>query len=203
MRSALPRSVAFAALFGLLASLPLVAQSPALKRVALVVGNGAYTAPGIPSLSNPPNDANDVAAKLQGLGFSVTKLVNADLADMEKARVAFAAAAKGADIRVFYYAGHGLQSEDGSNWLLPVDAAVRESYELKTKAFSAQEILDGMQAAGAGVNVVILDACRDNPFRATSRSAGASRTAGATTSGSASSLAEFEPKSGVLRQRRR
>jgi uncharacterized caspase-like protein len=93
---------------------------------------------------------------------------------MEKARRDFAADAQGAGLRLFYYAGHGVQSE-GSNWLLPIDADVKEDYELKTKAFSAQSVLDGLESAGAGVNLVVLDACRDNPFKAVSRSAGASR----------------------------
>jgi uncharacterized caspase-like protein len=142
------------------------------RRVALIIGNADYKY--VKPLANPANDANDVAAKLADLGFSVTKLVNADLNAMEKARRDFAAEAQGAQLRLFYYAGHGVQSE-GSNWLLPVDADVKEDYELKAKAFSAQAVLDGLEAAGAGVNLVVLDACRDNPFKAVSRSAGASR----------------------------
>jgi len=148
----------------------LFAQSE--KRVALVIGNADYKY--VKALDNPANDANDMAASLSELGFSVTKLVNADFASMEKARRDFSTDAQGAQLRLFYYAGHGVQSE-GNNWLLPVDADVKEDYELKTKAFLAQSLLDGLEAAGTGVNVVILDACRDNPFKATSRSAGASR----------------------------
>ena len=152
------------------------ALSPALGaqegRVALVIGNGAYA--NVHRLANPANDAADMAAKLEGLGFGVTKLVDATLPGMLKAQRDFADAAKGAGLRLFYYAGHGVQSE-GQNWLLPVDADVKEDYELKTKALSAQLVLDGLKAAGQGVNIVILDACRDNPFKASSRSAGASR----------------------------
>jgi uncharacterized caspase-like protein len=142
------------------------------KRVALVIGNADYKF--VKTLANPANDANDMAASLSDLGFSVTKLVDADLASMEKARRDFSSDAQGAQLRLFYYAGHGVQS-DGINWLLPVDADVQEDYELKTKAFSAQSLLDGLVAAGAGVNLVMLDACRDNPFKAKSRSAGANR----------------------------
>jgi uncharacterized caspase-like protein len=141
-------------------------------RIALVIGNGAYSK--IQTLANPANDASDVADKLAGLGFSVTKLVDAKLADMEGARQKFAQEAKSASMRVFFYAGHGVQSE-GTNWLIPTDADVKEDYELKLKAFSAQAVLDGLKSAGPGVNIVILDACRDNPFKASSRSAGASR----------------------------
>jgi raffinose/stachyose/melibiose transport system substrate-binding protein len=142
------------------------------SRVALVIGNGAYSR--IPTLSNPANDANDVAAKLADLGFNVTKLVDVKLADMETARQKFALDARSASMRLFYYAGHGVQA-DGTNWLIPTDADVQEDYELKLKAFSAQAVLDGLKAAGPGMNIVILDACRDNPFRERSRSAGASR----------------------------
>ncbi len=157
-------------------ALALALLAPALAaqeaRVALVIGNGAYAA--VPKLGNPANDAQDVAAKLTELGFKVTRLADAKLADMLKAQRDFAEGAKSAGMRVFYYAGHGVQSE-GQNWLLPVDADVKEDYELKTKALSAQLVLDGLKAAGQGVNIVILDACRDNPFKASSRSAGASR----------------------------
>jgi len=142
------------------------------RRVALVIGNGAYV--GVSRLDNPSNDANDMAAKLATLGFSVTKLVDADLLKMEGAESSFASDAKNATIRLFYYAGHAVQS-DGINWLLPVDASIKEAYELKAKAFSAQEVLDGLKDAGPGINVVILDACRDNPFKSSARSAGASR----------------------------
>ena len=167
MRSSCQRIIVALALVAALS--PLGAQE---KRVALVIGNGAYAS--VPKLDNPPNDAQDMAAKLTGLGFSVTKLVDAKLADMRKAQHDFADAAKGAGMRLFYYAGHGVQSE-GQNWLLPVDASLREDYELSTQALSAQLVLDGLKAAGSGVNIVILDACRDNPFKAVSRSAGASR----------------------------
>ncbi len=162
------------------------AGNPDAGRVALVIGNGRYAT--VPRLDNPPNDAADMADKLKSLGFSVTTLVNASLADMEKARVKFAEDAKGASMRVFFYAGHGVQS-DGTNWLIPVDADVREEYELKLKAFSAQAVLDGLRAAGTGTNVVILDACRDNPYKASSRSAGASR--GLAAMGTSGSLIVF------------
>ena len=117
----------------------LFAQSE--KRVALVIGHADYQY--VKALDNPANDANDMAASLSELGFSVTKLVNADFASMEKARRDFASDAQGAQLRLFYYAGHGVQSE-GNNWLLPVDADVKEDYELKTKAFLAQSLLDGL-----------------------------------------------------------
>ena len=123
-------------------------------RVALVIGNGAYAS--VHRLSNPANDADDMAAKLESLGFGVTRLVDAHLADMRKAQRDFAESAKGSGMRVFYYAGHGVQSTDGQNWLLPVDASVKEDYELSTQALSAQLVLDSLKAAGTGVNIVIL-----------------------------------------------
>jgi uncharacterized caspase-like protein len=153
----------------IIAGSALAAQS---GRVALVIGNGAYTK--IQALANPVNDASDMADKLAGLGFSVTKLVDAKLSDMEAAQRKFAQDAKSASLRLFFFAGHGVQA-DATNWLIPTDADIKEDYELKLKAFSAQGILDGLKSAGPGVNIVILDACRDNPFKASSRSAGASR----------------------------
>lgn len=140
--------LAFVVLLGIAAVLP--AEG---RRIALVIGNGAYS--GVPKLDNPANDANDMAVKLAILGFSVTKLVDADILKMEAAESSFANDAKNATIRFFYYAGHAVQSE-GVNWLLPVDALIKEAYELKAKAFSAQEVLDSLKDAGPGINVIVL-----------------------------------------------
>ena len=137
------------------------------KRVALVVGNADYSA--LQSLRNPQNDAEDMAAALRRAGFEVILVVNADLQRMEEAVRDFSAALSDADVGLFYYAGHGVQSE-GINYLVPVDADVRSETELRFKTLNADFVLEYMKAAETPFNMVILDACRDNPF-STSRSA--------------------------------
>jgi uncharacterized caspase-like protein len=139
----------------------------------------------VPRLANPANDAVDIAAMFEELGFKVTKLVDANLNFMEAARRDFAEQARGAAFRIFYFSGHGVQAE-GQNWLLPVDADIKAYYERNQRAFSAQAVPDGLKAAGPGINLVILDVCRDNPLcragcwycthrRARHRTEGASR----------------------------
>lgn len=133
------------------------------ERYALVIGNGAYKT--VTPLKNATNDADDMSATLKTLGFQVELLKNATLADMEAAvvrlgdRLGRAAGSYG----FFFYAGHGIQS-GGVNYLVPADAAIAAESFLKTKALSAQAVLDTLQQAGNGLNVVVLDACRDNPF---------------------------------------
>src|SRR5690348_15116451 len=87
------------------------------RRVALVIGNGGYTA--VPALSNPPNDARDVGATLKGLGFDVETVIDADNAALDRAVQAFGRRANGAAIALLFYSGHGMQV-DGENYLLPV-----------------------------------------------------------------------------------
>jgi|GEM_PF-1322060 len=133
-------------------------------RYALVIGNGAYKG-GLAQLKNPLNDASDVAAAFKRLGYQVELLIDADEPAMEAAaaRLADNLGASAASTGVFYYAGHGVQSQ-GVNYLIPVDANIPAEAFLKTKALSAQTVLDLMQGAGNKLNLVILDACRDNPF---------------------------------------
>jgi formylglycine-generating enzyme required for sulfatase activity len=146
-------------------------QSDAQSRSALVIGNGGYRK--LPNLSNPVNDARDMAATLRKLGFSVSLLTDATLPQMEEAvrklGVALAGGG-GGGAGVFFYAGHGVQS-GGANYLIPVDADVQAETELKYKAMNAELVLDTMREVGNGFNLMILDACRDNPFKGTFRSA--------------------------------
>jgi formylglycine-generating enzyme required for sulfatase activity len=140
-----------------------VGAQSAAPRYALVVGNSAYR--GMTALANPANDAEDMAAALRGLGFTVDLVKNATKMAMEDALVALKknlATDAGAE-GVFYYAGHGVQSE-GVNYLIPVDAQVPEESLLRYRAVDAGMALDLMKASGNAVNLVILDACRDNPF---------------------------------------
>jgi hypothetical protein len=135
------------------------------RRVALVVGNGAYAA--TRPLANPANDAVLMAETLKGLGFALTggrALTDlADKAAMEQAVQRFGQEVKGAEVALFFYAGHGVQV-DGKNYLIPVRAQVDARTQVKYQLLDADYVLDEMAAAGTRVNVVILDACRNNPF---------------------------------------
>lgn len=138
---------------------PIVAQ----EKFALVIGNGAYQS--VTPLKNPANDASDMAAALKKLGFQVDLLKNAGLGDMEAAVVKLGNHLSGSPgaYGFFFYAGHGIQS-NGTNYLIPVDAEIPGESFLKTKALAAQSVMDTLQQAGNTLNVVVLDACRDNPF---------------------------------------
>lgn len=141
-------------------------EAECASRVALVVGNSNYqNSP----LKNPVNDAKDMAAKLRMLSFKVLYLEDATHRQFEKTIREFNSQLEGSDIRVFYYAGHGMQI-NGSNYLIPTDANVKTQYDVKYESVDASWILEGMAAAGAGANIVILDACRNNPFASSFRS---------------------------------
>lgn len=154
-----------ALLAALLPALPSAADEP---RLALVVGNGAY-ADG--ALANPVNDARDIAARLQSLGFEVELLLDADQRTMEQAIHTFTnRLAGGGKVGLFYFAGHGIE-HDGRNFLIPIGAAIRGEVDLRYEAVDAGRVLDGMSAAGNGLNLVVLDACRNNPYGSAFRSA--------------------------------
>jgi len=139
------------------------------QRMALVIGNGEYQHN--ETLANPPNDAVDMAAALKKDGFSVSLLKNASRKEMEQAVRAFGIGLKNPEaIGLFYYSGHGAQA-DGANYLLPVDADIQDADELAYNAVDAESVLAKMRSAGNKLNIVVLDACRDNPFPGASRSA--------------------------------
>lgn len=148
-------------------------KSSSERRVALVIGNSAYqhTAP----LANPTNDAQDVAQALQKFNFQVILKTNADLETMADAVFQFGEKLKGGGVGLFYYSGHGLQVK-GENYLLPVDANLMREDDVKRKAISANDIVDKMGEGKSHLNLVFLDACRNNPFpsgtRAVSRGLG-------------------------------
>lgn len=135
----------------------------AQEKFALVIGNGAYTS--VSQLKNPVNDAADMADTLKDLGFKVELLRNSTLDDMENAviRLGNNLEQSPGSYGFFFYAGHGVQS-NGINYLIPIDADIKSEAFLKNRALAAQEVLDTLQQAGNGLNVVVLDACRDNPF---------------------------------------
>jgi len=132
-------------------------------RVALVIGNGAYQR--LSPLKNPVNDASDMAEALRKLGFEVTLLKDADLTSMEDAVIGLRnrLSQQSGSVGFFFYAGHGVQS-GGVNYLIPADAQIASESFLKTKARAAQSVLDELSSARNSLNIVVLDACRDNPF---------------------------------------
>jgi len=152
------------AALGLAGITPLIAanavRAAAGSRVALVIGNANYK---VGALKNPVNDAKAVAMSLRNLGFEVTHRENASLRDMLDAFQKFSTQGKSADVRVVYYAGHGVQVK-GRNYLLPVDTEIRAEEEMASKSADLNEFLARLSAIKNGMNVVILDACRNNPF---------------------------------------
>ncbi|HEU0202739.1 MAG TPA: caspase family protein [Burkholderiaceae bacterium] len=138
------------------------------KRLALVIGNARYQQ--IP-LNNPENDARVIAATLRRLGFEVIEHVNLNVRDFRRAVRQFARRVQDEDgVSVFYYAGHGVQI-DGRNFLLPVDINLRDEEEIKDEAVDIDELyVSRLELARTQVRIVILDACRDNPFAGKTRS---------------------------------
>jgi uncharacterized caspase-like protein len=164
-------------LITLLAALPTSARANTVMgiagepRHALVIGNASY--PNAP-LVNPANDAEAVAKVLQRAGFTVDLKLNANQKQMQDAITAFGDKLKGGGAGLFYFAGHGVQIK-GRNYLMPVAAAgqdVRREDEVAYKALDVQQVLDKMETAKNRINMVVLDACRDNPFARTTRSGG-------------------------------
>ncbi len=139
-----------------------------VRRIALVIGNGAYTK--APPLKNPPNDARDMAATLRTLGFDVTSGINTNQRDMKRLIREFGQKLKAGGSGLFYYAGHGVQSK-GRNYLIPVDADIQSEAEVEDAGVDASLVLNYMDDAQNVLNIVILDACRNNPFSRSFRSA--------------------------------
>ena len=136
----------------------------AQQKYALVIGNADYA--GVSRLANPVNDANDMEAALTRLGFTVEKVLNGDVDQMEEAVLRLCRRLGGTrnTYGFFFYAGHGVQS-GGENYLIPVAAdGIRAENQLRSRAVSLQFVLDSMSEAGNELNMVVLDACRDNPF---------------------------------------
>ncbi len=159
------------AIMGIALWLALSGQALAAARVALVVGNGDY-GPEIGKLKNPDSDAKLMAKTLEGLGFEVALVTDADQKAMKRAIREFGQKLRGtgADgIGLFYYAGHGVQV-DGENYLLPIGAEIAAEGDVELEAVSASSILSQMQFAGNAINLVFLDACRNNPLSRNFRS---------------------------------
>jgi len=138
------------------------------SRTALVIGNSTYAAN---PLVNPMNDATDVADLLRRRKFNVRLLTNCEKEAMDAAIVEFGQRLERGGVGLFYYAGHAVQVE-GINFLLPVDAKIRKAHDLKYQGINVQRVLSEMDSSRNRLNMVILDACRDNPYPALARSLG-------------------------------
>jgi tetratricopeptide (TPR) repeat protein len=148
-----------------------VPTGPVGARLALVIGNGAYR--NAPPLPNPANDAHAIAKTLRDIGFHVIEATDLDRAGMDRVMLDFLQKAPAANVRLLFYAGHGMQV-DGNNYLVPVDATVKSKNTAVFELVDIDRILKGLDDE-ARANIIILDACRDNPFEtriAPSRSAG-------------------------------
>ncbi len=139
--------------------LPLAAEGA--ERVALVIGNGAYQ--NAKRLANPTRDAAAVAKLLRGAGFEVVSVEDGGVDAMYEGLERFKRVAAGAKVGLFYYAGHGMEV-DGKNYLLPVDAVLDTSAQLRSQTISLDAVLTDMKAARLPAKMVVLDCCRDNPL---------------------------------------
>ena len=167
MRAALTLALLLAP-FALAQPRRVVPLSEGGKRWGLVVGNDAYTA--AHPLRNAVNDARGMAAVLRQAGFTLTVVENATRESLDRGVTQFVNQLRTGDVALFFYSGHGIQIA-GENYLIPVDLAALDEAQVRYRSVNANEILERMEAHGAALNVIVLDACRDNPFRGM-RSAG-------------------------------
>jgi uncharacterized caspase-like protein len=144
-------------------SAPVIGTS-AEKRIALVIGNSTYR--NVPPLDNPRNDAALIARALKADGFALVgdgAQLDLDKAALDRLVQSFGRQAQGADIALFYYAGHGIQMR-GSNYLVPIDANPVREADVDFQMLDVRLVLHQMEGPGTRLKVVILDACRNNPF---------------------------------------
>ena len=160
------------------------------RRVAFVVGNGAYK--NVAPLPNPPIDAKSMAGVLRNVGFDVVEGTNLSRDKMTEKLLDFGKKAQGADVAVFFYAGHGI-AINGTNYLLPVDADIKSEMDVKLGAAINIDLTLDQTMSDAKVKLVFLDACRDNPFAAKIKSNSATRSVAV-----GSGLAEMKSGEGTL-----
>lgn len=156
----------------LLTPIFVISESHAEKRVALVIGNSTYR--NVTPLPNPVNDAADVSASLGRLGFEVKTVANAGIEGMRSSLTGFAEQANGADIALVFFAGHGMESS-GENRLIPVDAKLESDMDISYETIPLQMVMRAVSNT-TKVGIVILDACRNNPFRPKRQQGDLSRT---------------------------
>lgn len=167
-----------------------VSAAKADRRVAFVVGNGAYK--NVAQLPNPPIDAKAMASTLRNVGFEVIEGSNLSRDQMTEKLLDFGRKAQDSDVAVFYYAGHGI-AVGGSNYLLPVDADIKSEMDVKLGAAINIDLTLDQTMGDAKVKLVFLDACRDNPFAAKIKSNSATRSVNVQ-----SGLAEMKSGEGTL-----
>ena len=160
------------------------------KRVAFVVGNGAYK--NVAPLPNPAVDAKSMAALLRNVGFDVVEGTNLTRDRMTEKLLDFGKRAEGADVALFFYAGHGI-AVNGANYLLPIDADLKSEMDVKLGAAINVDLTLEQTMADAKVKLVFLDACRDNPFAARISSSKATRSLSVS-----SGLADMKSGEGTL-----
>lgn len=156
-------------------------------RIALVIGNSGYA--NAPDLENPANDASDLGDVFERLGFEVDRRTDLSQIELLGALKEFQRRTLGADVAIIYYAGHGIEI-DRQNYLIPVDATLKTDRDIAFEAVTLETALLAVEGAGK-LSLVIVDACRNNPFAATIKRTSASRAIGR-------GLALVEPASNTL-----
>lgn len=136
-------------------------EARAERRVALIVGNSHYLNTSL-ALTNPVNDAHDVAQAFRELGFDVIETIDADRQALDRSMANFARAATNADTALFYYAGHAIQYQ-GRNYLMPVDAEIQDEVSLRYQLVAVDDVRNALDRTN-GVKILILDSCRNNPI---------------------------------------
>jgi caspase domain-containing protein/putative peptidoglycan binding protein len=177
-------------IFSLICMLFTAQAAKADRRVAFVVGNGAYK--NVAQLPNPPVDAKAMASVLRNVGFEVVEGTNLTRDKMTERLLEFGKKAQGADVAVFFYAGHGI-AISGTNYLLPVDADIKSEMDVKLGAAINIDLTLDQTMSDAKVKLVFLDACRDNPFAAKIKSNASTRSVSV-----GSGLAEMKSGEGTL-----
>jgi uncharacterized caspase-like protein len=177
-------------IFSLLCTILSVGAAQAERRVAFVVGNGTYK--NVAPLPNPPIDAKAMAGVLRNVGFEVVEGTNLTRDKMTEKLLDFGKKAQGADVALFFYAGHGI-AIGGTNYLLPVDADIKSEMDVKLGAAINIDLTLDQTMSDAKVKLVFLDACRDNPFAAKIKSNSATRSVAV-----GSGLAEMKSGEGTL-----
>lgn len=146
------------------------AQAPNDVRIALIIGNSAY--PGNMALANPSNDAKDMSAVLRNMGFGVIEVRDATREQMQAAVERASQELKGKQgVGMLFYAGHGLQL-DWHNFMIPVDAKLNSAADVPKQTVDIEAVMNSFKSAGNRMNIVVLDACRDNPFSSGKTSSG-------------------------------
>ena len=155
-----PKISLFGIIIAMLAAVLSTMPASAQTKVALVIGNGAYR--NVPVLPNPAHDAADIANSLERLGFSVRRLSDAGYDEMRRALLEFSHTATDAEMAVVFFAGHGMEV-GGENWLVPVDAELKIDLNAEQEAIALRSVILAVSSS-AKLGLVMLDACRNNPF---------------------------------------